>query len=265
MTKTKLAEVSLNNQVISLICMLFIIFIITLKISKTLVLMPVIFVLILTKALLNYNKNHSLVMFSIIIFTTLFSYVSNFITLFMFLEFYAIIFYFYLLEYSKNETVNLIKYKNSLLLYLFNNFLISILFMFALSQVLYSYGTIHFVELSMFSNSNNIFFTTILLSIVLKLSLPGFHFFKIEMYKYLSLNNVIIFSVITLFVNFLLVNFLLTINLISQIFNTYKFLNLILVISIFIIIQKLKVSTFQEFIAYSGFATNNLILLNFLV
>lgn len=138
--------------------------------------------------------------------------------------------------------------------------------MFSLSHIIFLYGTIQFNELVLFNtNIHNEYLASLILSILIKLSLPGFHFLKIEMYKYLSLDNVIIFSVTTLFVNFLLINFLLNINLVVNIFNTFKFVCLLIVISIFIIIQKLKLSTFQEFIAYSGFATNNLILLNLIV
>jgi hypothetical protein len=138
--------------------------------------------------------------------------------------------------------------------------------MFSLSHIIFLYGTTQFNELVLFNtNIHNEYLASLILSILIKLSLPGFHFLKIEMYKYLSLDNVIIFSVTTLFVNFLLINFLLNINLVVNIFNTFKFVCLLIVISIFIIIQKLKLSTFQEFIAYSGFATNNLILLNLIV
>lgn len=233
--------------------------------SKLLLFIPVIVVLFFIKFLLKLNSNHTLVMLNIIVFTILFIYISNFIILFIFLEFYSIIFYFYLLQYSKFEMITLIKYKNNLLLYLFNNFIISILFMFAIAHLLYNYGTVQFTELSFFHNTQNIYLISILLSIIVKLSLPGFHFLKIEMYKYLTLDNVIIFSVITLFVNFLLINFLLNINLVANVFSSYRILNLILILSILILIQKLKINTFQEFIAYSGFATNNLIILNFIV
>ncbi len=138
--------------------------------------------------------------------------------------------------------------------------------MFSLSHIIFLYGTTQFNELVLFNtNIHNEYLASLILSILIKLSLPGFHFLKIEMYKYLSLDNVIIFSVTTLFVNFLLINFLLNINLVVNIFNTFKFVCLLIVISIFIIIQKLKLSTFQEFIAYSGFATNNLILLNLIL
>lgn len=137
--------------------------------------------------------------------------------------------------------------------------------MFFISQIIYSYGTVNFHELTLFFYQNNIFFILLLLSLLIKLSLPGFHYLKIEMYKYITLENVIIFSITTLFVNFLLINFLFTTNLLTNIFSMYKILITVLLISIFIFIQKLKVNSINEFVAYSGFATNNLILLNFLI
>jgi len=264
-TKNKLIEVALNIKLVNIISCLFIYFIITLKTTKLMIFTPVIILLMITKKLLHSNQNHSLIMLSIVLFTIMYIYVSNFIILFMFLEFYSIIFYFYLLQHDKNNILSLVKYKNSLLLYLFNNFVITILFIFSLSHILYMCGTLHFVELSLVSQNKNTYLIALILSIIVKLSLPGFHFLKIEMYKYLPLKNVIMFSVITLFVNFLLINFMLSINFITNIMLTYKILNLILILGIFILIQKLKINTFQEFIAYSGFATNNLILLNFLV
>lgn len=137
--------------------------------------------------------------------------------------------------------------------------------MFFISHVIYIYGTVNFYELNSFSNLKNNYFIFLILTIVVKLSLPGAHYLKIEMYKYISLNNVILFSVTTLFINFLLINFLTSINIVVNILSTYKLLILLLPISIIVIIQKLKINSFNEFIAYSGFATNNLILLNFVI
>lgn len=103
------------------------------------------------------------------------------------------------------------------------------------------------------------------MAFIFKLSLPGYHFLKIELYKYLSISNVILFSVITLYINYLFTFFIFNQNLIFFLLNYYKIFNLILFLSLFFFIQKLKISNFQEFIAYSGFATNNLIVVNFLI
>jgi len=206
-----------------------------------------------------------LVISSVLIISLFFVYISNFITFFIFLEIYSITFYFYLLNQNSHTSNLLIKYKNNLLLYLFNNFLISIFFMFFVSHIVYIYGTTNFSELQLFGNLTNNYFVILILSIIIKLSLPGAHYLKIEIYKYVSLENVIVFSVVTLFVNFILINFLTNINIVYNVINDYKLVVLLLPISIIVIIQKLKINTFNEFIAYSGFATNNLILLNFIV
>ena len=102
------------------------------------------------------------------------------------------------------------------------------------------------------------------ISFILKLSLPGYHFLKIELYKYLSVSNVILFSVVTLYINYTFTIFVFNQNLIFFLLNYFKIFNLIIFCGLFFFIQKLKVSNFQEFIAYSGFATNNLIIINFL-
>lgn len=73
------------------------------------------------------------------------------------------------------------------------------------------------------------------------------------------------FSVITLYINFMFTIFLFNQNIIFFTLNSYKFMNLLLLMVFFFFIHKLKLSNFQEFISYSGFATNNLILLNFLI
>ena len=99
----------------------------------------------------------------------------------------------------------------------------------------------------------------------MKLTLPGFHYLKLEIYKYLSFENVILFSVLTTYVNFVLILFLFNHNFIIQTLLLYKYLNLLLILGILFIIQKLKINNFQEFISYSGFATNNFILFNFLI
>lgn len=97
------------------------------------------------------------------------------------------------------------------------------------------------------------------------MSFPGYHFLKIELYKYLDVSIVILFSIITIYINYLLSIFFFNQNVIFNVINTYKFLTLLLIFSIFFLINKLKISNFQEFISFSGFATNNLIVLNFII
>jgi hypothetical protein len=105
----------------------------------------------------------------------------------------------------------------------------------------------------------------LIISFVIKLNLPGFHFLKIEIYKYLNLEVVILFSVITIYVNFFFIIFFFSQTIIFNLLNTYKYLSILILLVFFFFIQKLKINNFQEFISFSGFATNNLIILNFLL
>lgn len=248
---------------------LLIIFFLTLKTN----LMNIFFSFILIYLLINryinmYFENYiNFLNFNIISFFIFFFFINNYVTFYLFIELYAIIFYFFFLNINFNfKQLYLIQYKNSLLLYLFNNFLTSILYLFGLNYIINFYGTINFYELNFFNFLNsNWYLYFIILSFILKLSLPGYHFLKIEIYKYLTLNNVILFSVITLYINFLFTLFFFNQNLIFFVLNSYKFLNLLVLCVFFFFIHKLKISNFQEFISYSGFATNNLIILNFLI
>lgn len=220
-TKNSLKVTSINFTIVKIICFLLILFLITSKLSLY-ILLPGIFVSFITKNIFIKNTNHLFIILNIFLASLLSSYINNFILFFIVLEFYSIVFYFYLLNYQNNQELVLIKYKNNLLLYLFNNFLISTFFMLFMSQLIFQYGTVNFQELKLFLYHNDIFFNLLLISICLKLSLPGVHYLKIEMYKYLSLEDVVIFSITTLFVNFLLINFLNSFNFIASILGVYK-------------------------------------------
>lgn len=248
---------------------LIILFLFTLKSSLTNIFFSFIVIFIFINRYINkYFENYiNFLNFNIIIFFSFFFFINNYVTFYLFIELYAIIFYFFFLNINFNfKQLFLIQYKNSLLLYLFNNFFTSILYLFGLHYIISQYGTINFYELNFFNSlSSDLCLYIIIISFVFKLSLPGYHFLKIEIYKYLTINNVILFSVITLYINFLLTLFFFNQNIIFFILNSYKFLNLLILCVFFFFIHKLKISNFQEFISYSGFATNNLIILNFLI
>ena len=235
-TKNSLKVTSINFTIVKIICFLLILFLITSKLSLY-ILLPGIFVSFITKNIFIKNTNHLFIILNIFLASLLSSYINNFILFFIVLEFYSIVFYFYLLNYQNNQELVLIKYKNNLLLYLFNNFLISTFFMLFMSQLIFQYGTVNFQELKLFLYHNDIFFNLLLISICLKLSLPGVHYLKIEMYKYLSLEDVVIFSITTLFVNFLLINFLNSFNFIASILGVYKITIVLFFFSVFVFLQ----------------------------
>lgn len=253
------------NTSFTLLLLLFISF--KIQISNVFISFFIIF-LIINKYINSYIQNYlNFLNFNILMFFIIFFFIKNYVILYIIVELYAILFYFFFLNINFNfKQLYLIQYKNSLLLYLFNNFLTSILFLFGINSIISCYGSINFIELNFFSLIKpNWHLYFIIVAFIFKLSLPGYHFLKIELYKYLSISNVILFSVITLYINYLFTFFIFNQNLIFFLLNYYKIFNLILFLSLFFFIQKLKISNFQEFIAYSGFATNNLIVVNFLI
>lgn len=258
-------KTNLISLVINLLILYFIFFKSSLfNIFFSLLLLILVIIKFINKFLKNYNY---FLILNIIIFFSLFFFVNNFITFYLYIELYSILFYFFFLNINFNfKNLYFVQYKNSLLLYLFNNFLTSMLYLFGISFIISNLGTLNFNELKFFTNINVSWQLYILiLSFVLKMSFPGYHFLKIELYKYLDVSVVILFSVLTLYINYLFSIFFFNQNIIFLIINNYKFLTLLLLSSIFFLINKLKISNFQEFISFSGFATNNLIILNFII
>lgn len=223
---------------------------------------------LLNKFLLRYiDYNILFISYNIIFFIFLFIYIKTLIAFFLLMELYSIIFYFFFLNnVPKNSILTLLQYKNMLLLYLLNNFFISILCLIGINAVIELFGTTNFLELSLLNNgiySWKIYF--LIVGFLFKLALPGFHFLKLEVYKYLTIDIVILYSIITIFINYLVVMYLFNYNFIFGVLNYYRYINILFIFTIFFFIQKIKLTNFNEFIAYSGFATNNLVLLNFLV
>lgn len=256
-----------SNQL--LIINLILIFFLTYKTSSINIFFSLVIIFTyINKFFTKFNKNYIFILnFSLLMFTPLFFFVNNYIVFYLFIELYAILFYFFFLNVNFNsKTLYLIQYKNSLLMYLFNNFLTSMLYLFGLTYIISIFGTVNFIELNYLSNIKISWQTYLLiLSFIIKLSLPGYHFLKIELYKYLDITIVILFSVITLYINYLFTIFFFSQLTIYTIINTYKYLSLLILLSFFFFIHKLKINNFQEFISFSGFATNNLIILNFII
>lgn len=259
-----------KNQIFQVTLNLNIIYLLSLKIDycNTNILSFILVYLLLSKLFYTYtNYNILFVNFNIVLFLIFILYINSIVVFFLFIEFYSILFYFFFLNNIKKLTsTTLLQFKNMLLLYLVNNFFVTILFLFGLNAIIEQYGTANFVELNYFNTQQCSWSTySLFIAFILKLALPGFHFLKLEIYKYLNNTTVIIYSVITLFINYLLMIFFFTHNFMFNILVTFKLPNLMILLVLFVFMNKLKLTSFQEFIAYSGFATNNLILLAFVI
>jgi hypothetical protein len=134
-------------------------------------------------------------------------------------------------------------------------------------SLIYNYGTSNFSELFyLVTNDNiNIFLYFLIISFCLKLNLPGFHFLKLEIYKYMTVENIILFSTITLYFNYVFITCVFNLPFVYIILQKYKYFSLFVLIFTFIIAQKFKLNNFYEFIAYSGLITNSLIALTYII
>lgn len=87
--------------------------------------------------------------------------------------------------------------------------------------------------------------------------MPGFHFFKLEMYKYLNIVMLLCFSAITLYLNIFFINFILAHFQGLLQFQSFFFLIYSLGVNYFLVAKGLELSTLYQFLAIS--AVNTLI------
>ena len=244
---------------------------INLSINLTIIIIFTIFFWLLDKFLYSFtifskiNTNfYSIVLVLIVGFMGLLAFIKSFLSFFFFIELYSVLYYFaFLTSYSlSNQT--LLKYKNGLLLLLWNNFLTTFFLGMGCYFLLTKYGTTDFNELYLLTNYS-VYVYIFLVGLAWKLGIPLFHFFKLEIYKYLLRENVFLFSISTTLINLLILYFIL-----SQPFvlNTIYLKNFIIVpvlFSINLVLVNLKISNILYYFAVSSVLTTTTILSLFLI
>ena len=179
---------------------------------------------------------------------------SSFLVLFFLIELYGVLYYFCFLTTYNFTRKTILKYKNGLLLLLWNNFLTTILLVLSCFFLLRNYGTTSFNELS-FLQIYNPYIYLFLIGFFWKLGLPLFHFFKLEVYRFLLKENVFLFSIITALINFLLFFVIFSNNVVFSVIYSVNLLLLIIFFSCFLILTNLKLVNFLQFFAFSGIFT----------
>jgi len=178
---------------------------------------------------------------------------SNYIILLLIVELITTIYYFFFLKNSTDKSFSLIKYKNLISYYLWLSFFTLLFFSICLIYWVYMYGTLDIYELRAFKL--NIKLSLLMfISFFWKLGVPLFHFFKLELYRYLDFISLLIFSLISLIINSFLFIYLLYLIDISSLYNTYLFI-LISFINFLLLIQAIDKIYFFYFFAISGFNT----------
>ena len=147
------------------------------------------------------NKRY-LLNINVLLFTLLYIYTmsTNYIVLLLSLETITTLYYFFFLKTTKEVNFSLIKYKNLISYYLWLSFFTLLFFSFNLIVLTYSYGTLNFLELRFF-NLEHKYYILLLIAFFWKLGVPLFHFFKLELYRYLDFISLVLFSIISLSIN----------------------------------------------------------------
>ncbi len=185
-----------------------------------------------------------------------FRYVTNFLYFIFLIEVISIIYYFFFLSNISTVRGTLVRYRNLLSNYIWSSYLIlifSVMFIYALTI---SIGTVDFLESKAFLlEHNNAAWQLLLASIFLKVGVPGFHFFKLELYRLLSVVSLLLFSLFTLFINFFILAFIM-INYHDVLLNfNQTYLVYLLVINILLLLRGYLVDSVFNFLALSSVNT----------
>ena len=191
-----------------------------------------------------------------------FYFVTNFLILILMLELVATIYYFFFLNNLVNNSQTVLKLKNLLVNYLWLSLFTLMFFSLMLFIIIHSVGTLDFFELNLLYSAINAWGALFLfISLMWKLGLPGFHFFKFELYQYLSLDTIFYFSVFSIVINSYILFFVLqNILFFTTTLNTMVFIIIIIINSIMLLrgVESLK---FFQFLALSGLNTLTTILI----
>lgn len=210
------------------------------------------------------NTNIHMVVVSLVIFFYFLFFLKSFLTLFFFIELYGVIYYFFFITNYSLTSQTILKYKNGILLLLWNNFLTTFFLGLGCFYISKYFGTTNFEELATIANSS-LYVYVFLCGLFWKLGLPVFHFFKIEIYKFLLKENVFMFSILTTLVNVVILYTCLTQ---TFIFNTIYFCNLYLFIivgAVVLVLVNLKLTNILHFFAISSILTLATVLSLFLI
>ena len=269
-TRTFLNSVTSNGYYF----LLFFLFLFFFKIPSsnviTLLILAIIFLYTVDLALSKFDtsiQSNNIIQFIIPTFVSFFFllfFFKSFLTFFFFIELYGVLYYFCFLTSYSFTSQTILKYKNGLLMLLWNNFLTTFFLGLGCFFMLKTSGSTSFTELQfLYVDTTAVMF--FLTGLFWKLGLPLFHFFKLEVYKYLLKENVFLFSILTTLMNVVLFYFCFTQPSIFSVIYQYNFLLLVVIFAITLLIINLKLTNLLQFFALSGVFTLSTVLVVFLI
>jgi hypothetical protein len=196
-----------------------------------------------------YQSSNLFLFFLVYLYTAC----TDFITMLLIVETITTLYYFFFLKHSANNSVTLLKYKNLISYYLWLSFFTLLFFVLNLFYWVYTYGTLDFDELQNIE-SNSVSATLILVAFFWKLGVPAFHFFKLELYRYLDFGSLVLFSTLSLTINTLIFIYLLNVLNCVLTYNLFIFVAAI-TFNIIILVQSLDKIFLFYFLAISSLNT----------
>lgn len=194
-----------------------------------------------------------------IIFFIFFSlaFIDNFLSFFFLMEILAISYYFFLLLSVTNKLyTNINQYKNLLILYLWNSFWTSLLFIIFLLSLIFYYNTLLFVDIKLLWTSQQwILPYFFFFSIFLKLGLPFFHFFKMQIYYLLDIKLIFFYSIITTYANLCFLLIISHLELFNLFIENSSIFVIFLIGSFFLLVNSFKTWTIFNLFLYSAITT----------
>lgn len=197
---------------------------------------------------------------------TTFCFCSNFIILLFNIELIATVYFFFFLFYITKDTVTLIKFKNLLSNYLFISFFTICGFSIALLLLMHYVGSVNFQELNATASSIPFFvWNILLLALLVKLGGPGVFFFKVEIYKILSIYSIIFFSICSFVINSIIILFLFKTCIVFYTSNSFLILTGLLISNLVVLARGFQLVSFCQFLGLSAVNTWGLLMIFFLI
>lgn len=195
-----------------------------------------------------------------------FFFISNLLLLLFGIELVAVIYYFFFLSILNTKVITLVKFKNLLSNYLWVSFFTLVLFFSSLVIITSYCGSLKFNHMVVLAPIvPSIYWHVLLLAFLWKIGAPGFYFFKLELYQFIPLHFLIIFSLLSVVVNCFVLSFFF-INCWQIYANTnWILLAYLLVLNFIILSRGLKLMNFYQFLGLSAVNTWGVLLLMFLV
>lgn len=196
--------------------------------------------------------------------TTTFLLITSDLLLYFFtLELYNVL-YMYCFLSQLSYDITLVRLKNMVLLYILSGFMTTVFFFCGLLGFLKSVGSLNFIELKAVSSLvSYVYVGLLLLSVLVKLGGPGIYFFKLELYKLLNTNAVLIFSICTFLCNTLLLYFLVLNVFYSHFIFGSAIAVFLLITNAICLITGFRLNTFGFLLGFSALTTWGFIILCF--